>query len=105
MNTNRFNIGDRVWHVVYECYGLRLRKCLVVGINTFLTDVGQSGVIEKAIQGIEYTLFPITKDPDDGSEFLWDEDSRIKTSSKRMFEEKEEAFHFMDQEIMTLRKE
>lgn len=105
MSMNRFSIGDRVWHVVYECYGLRVRKCLVVGINTFLTDVGQAGVIEKAIQAIEYVLFPITKDPDDDSEFLWDEESRIKASGKRIFEDKEDAFHFIDCELIELRKE
>lgn len=105
MSMNRFNIGDRVWHVVYESYGLRLRKCLVIGLNSFLTDIGQSGIIEKSIQSIEYVLYRIAKDPDDGIEYLWGEESIIKAPPIRVFESKEQALHYIDQEIVNLRLE
>lgn len=77
----------------------------MIGINSALTDIGQSGVIEKAIQSIEYLLFRISKDPDDGIEYLWDQESTIKASPKRIFEFKRDALQYIDNEIMELRKE
>lgn len=105
MNTNKFNIGDRVWLVDYTPTGFFVRKCLVIGMKAFLTDVSQIGVVEKCIQAIQYSLYPISKCTENGMEFLCDEDSRIDASPRRVFEDKEEAFHFMDTEIMNIRKE
>lgn len=105
MITNRFYIGDRVWFVDYSANGFFLKKCLVVGMTAFLTDVSQVGMVEQCIQAVQYSLYPISKDPDGMGEFLRDEQDRIQASALRMFKEKEDAFHFMDTEIMSMRRE
>lgn len=105
MNTNRFNIGDRVWFVDYTPSGFFVKKCLVVGMKAFLTDLSQTGMVEKCIVAFQYSLYPITKDSDGLGEFLWDEQERLDASPRRVFEDKEDAFHFMDTEIMNIRKE
>lgn len=98
MITNRFDIGQRVWYVHYEAHGFSVLKCLVVGIEALIT----SKIIEKSVLAVQYKLYPISKV--DGNEYLCDELSTLESSDRRIFNEKEDAFYFLDTCVMNQRK-
>lgn len=102
MNTNKFDIGQRIWHVHYESHGFSVLKCLVIGIESNLTDLGKSGAVDWAIDTIKYKLYPISKL--EREEYLCEESNILKSSARRMFDDKEDAFHFLDTCVMNQRK-
>lgn len=100
---NKFNIGSRVWVVEYSESCFDVIKCLVVRVDSVTASFGNYGAVEEFIKGVQYSLYPITKE--DGIELLCSGSDIITALERRVFSEKDEAFSFLDNEILELRKE
>ena len=101
---NKFNIGDRVWHVCYgQIDGIIVRECLVVGIDSYLDNLGVLGVVEKCVKQIQYELYEISSTEESNIQYLCDEGERFNSNAKRVFEDKEEAFHYLDKQLLGVR--